>query len=66
LEDATAGEHFVAAADAGEFAHALEVLLDDPAAGAAIGAAGRELVRHRYSVEALAGMLAPSGKMASE
>jgi glycosyltransferase involved in cell wall biosynthesis len=66
LEDATAGEHFVAAADAGEFAHALEVLLDDPAAGAAIGAAGRELVRLRYSVEALAGMLAPSGKMASE
>jgi glycosyltransferase involved in cell wall biosynthesis len=58
LEDATAGEHFVATADGGEFARALERLLDDPPAGAAIGAAGRELVRDRYSIEALAGMLA--------
>jgi glycosyltransferase involved in cell wall biosynthesis len=58
LEDASAGEHFLAADGPTQFGHALEALLDDAAHAAAIGAAGRALACRRYSIEALAGMLA--------
>jgi glycosyltransferase involved in cell wall biosynthesis len=57
LEDATAGVDFIAAADAVEFAGALDAILSDPARAAAVGAAGRELVERSYSVAALAKLL---------
>jgi polysaccharide biosynthesis protein PslH len=58
LEDAVAGEHFLQAEGPAEFAAAIGGLLGDRARAAAIGAAGRELVRQRYSVDALATLLA--------
>jgi glycosyltransferase involved in cell wall biosynthesis len=58
LEDAVAGEQFLVAADAVEFAELIDGLLDDPARAAAIGAAGRELAARSYSVDALARLLA--------
>ena len=53
LEDGVPGRDFLAAGDAAEFSQAIEGLLADPVRAAAIGAAGRELVTHCYSVEAL-------------
>lgn len=58
LEDAVAGQHFVSVPGPREFARALEQLLGDPRRGAALGAAGSELVRSCYSVDSLAEQLA--------
>ena len=59
LEDGVPGRDFLAAEDATEFAAAIESLLADPAAAAAIGAAGRDLVVGRYSVDRLATLVGP-------
>jgi glycosyltransferase involved in cell wall biosynthesis len=58
LEDGSAGEHFLAADGAEQFAGAIVRLLTDPALGLEVGRAGRELVRRSYSVDALATLLA--------
>lgn len=58
LEDAVDGEHLVAAGEPAEFAGAIVALLEDHALGEALGAAARELVRRRYSVDALTALLA--------
>lgn len=58
LEDAIAGTHFLAAGTPTAFAEALDLLLADPARALATGAAGRQLADRRYSVEALATILA--------
>lgn len=57
LEDGTAGRDFVAASGADAFAQAVLERLRDPPGSAAIGTAGRELVRRHYSVETLAALL---------
>jgi glycosyltransferase involved in cell wall biosynthesis len=57
VEDGVAGEHFLAAATAAEFAAALESVLGDPVEAAAIGAAGRALADRSYSIDALARLL---------
>lgn len=59
LEDGVPGRDFLAAEDATEFAAVIESLLADPAAAAAIGAAGRDLVVGRYSVDRLATLVGP-------
>lgn len=55
LEDGAAGEHFLAAAGAQDFADALVRALRGQAAG--IGERGRALAERCYSIDALAGML---------
>jgi len=59
LEDGVPGRDFLAAEDASEFAAAIEALLGDPARGAGIGSAGRELALGRYSVDHLATLIGP-------
>ena len=58
LEDGVAGRDFVAVDEAAAFAGELDRLLGDSDAGITLGAAGRELARREYSVEALATLLA--------
>lgn len=58
LEDGEPGRHFLSANGPQEFADAMERLLNEPALGARIAAAGRELVERSYSTEALARLLA--------
>jgi glycosyltransferase involved in cell wall biosynthesis len=48
LAGLSAGEHCLIADDTAGFAEATLRLLDDPALGRRLGAAGRELVRQRY------------------
>jgi glycosyltransferase involved in cell wall biosynthesis len=57
LEEGTAHEHFLVAADGVEFARAVVSLLEDPGAAARLGAAGRKLAECRYSIDALATLL---------
>lgn len=55
LEDGEAGEHFLAAGGAEDFARALVSALCGQVAG--IGAQGRALAERSYSIDALAGLL---------
>lgn len=59
LEDGTAGEHFLVAADRDEFAAAMSLLFEDRQRARTLGAAGRKLAERSYSIEALATLLAP-------
>jgi polysaccharide biosynthesis protein PslH len=58
IEDGQPGTHFLSAAGPREFAEAMERLLSDPQLGAALAAAGRELVETSYSTQVLARLLA--------
>ena len=58
LEDGVSGVHFLAASDASEFARAVVLLLIERDRAAEIGAAGRCLAVQRYSIDALAAILA--------
>jgi len=58
LEDGRTGEDFLVAADAREFATALERVLADSDLAARLGAAGRRLAARSYSIESLASLLA--------
>ncbi len=57
LEDGTANEHFLVAADGPEFARAVSSLLHDPRRAGRLGAAGRGLAERSYSIDALATLL---------
>ena len=59
LEDGTAGEHFLLAADRAEFAEAISSLFEDRQLARTLGAAGRKLAERSYSIDALATLLAP-------
>jgi glycosyltransferase involved in cell wall biosynthesis len=58
IEDGKPGTHFFSARGPQEFADAVERLLNEPALGASVAAAGRELVERSYSTQALARLLA--------
>jgi glycosyltransferase involved in cell wall biosynthesis len=60
IEDGEPGTHFLTAGGPQEFAEAVERLLNEPELGAALAAAGRELVERCYSTQALARLLAAS------
>lgn len=58
IEDGEPGTHFLSARGPQEFADAVERLLTEPALGATLAVAGRELVERSYSIQALARLLA--------
>lgn len=58
IEGGEPGTHFISGAGPGEFADGIQRLLREPRLGAALAAAGRELVEARYSTQALARLLA--------
>src|SRR5581483_12238082 len=51
IEDGEPGKHFLSAAGPREFAEAMVRLLGEPSLGAALAAAGRELVEAKYSTQ---------------
>jgi glycosyltransferase involved in cell wall biosynthesis len=57
LEDAMQDEHFLLAGDRTGFARAVVSLFEDRRLARSLGAAGRELVKRSYSIDALAGSL---------
>jgi glycosyltransferase involved in cell wall biosynthesis len=58
IEEGEPGTHFLSAGDPQAFADAVERVLSEPALGARLAAAGRELVERSYSTQALARLLA--------
>jgi glycosyltransferase involved in cell wall biosynthesis len=59
LEDGTPNEHFLVAADAAGFAHAVSLVFEDRLRARRLGAAGRMLAERSYSIDALARLLPP-------
>lgn len=57
LEDGAPDEHFLLAVDAAGFAQAISCLFGDAERARGLGAAGRTLAEHRYSIDALARLL---------
>ena len=61
IEEGRCGEHFLCAPDAAGLAAALDRVLADALAAAAVAAAGRELAARSYSIETLASLLVDEG-----